>query len=117
MFLKNKNIIFKIRRSKVTDYAPLSICDVTGNESWSLHYIFAVIVYLNGTPTTILQNYTMTSSVLAFLFKEKFQRCNGVIVINKLHKTIRDVTGHLLVVSLLLSIYLALFKVIVNIQT
>ena len=25
MFLKNKNIIFKIRRSKVTDYAALSI--------------------------------------------------------------------------------------------
>ena len=26
MFLKNKNIIFKIRRSKVTDYAALSLC-------------------------------------------------------------------------------------------
>ena len=26
MFLKNKNIIFKIRRSKVTDYAALKIC-------------------------------------------------------------------------------------------
>ena len=26
MFLKNKNIIFKIRRSKVTDYAALSTC-------------------------------------------------------------------------------------------
>ena len=25
MFLKNKNIIFKIRRSKVTDYAALSM--------------------------------------------------------------------------------------------
>ena len=25
MFLRNKNIIFKIRRSKVTDYAALSI--------------------------------------------------------------------------------------------
>ena len=25
MFLKNKNIIFKIRRSKVTDYAALTI--------------------------------------------------------------------------------------------
>ena len=30
MFLKNKNIIFKIRRSKVTDYAALSeyICKI-----------------------------------------------------------------------------------------
>ena len=27
MFLKNKNIIFKIRRSKVTDYAALSFLD------------------------------------------------------------------------------------------
>ena len=26
MFLKNKNIIFKIRRSKVTDYAALILC-------------------------------------------------------------------------------------------
>ena len=26
MFLKNKNIIFKIRRSKVTDYAALTVC-------------------------------------------------------------------------------------------
>ena len=26
MFLKNKNIIFKIRRSKVTDYAALKPC-------------------------------------------------------------------------------------------
>ena len=25
MFLKNKNIIFKIRRSKVTDYAALNV--------------------------------------------------------------------------------------------
>ena len=31
MFLKNKNIIFKIRRSKVTDYAALILChDSTG---------------------------------------------------------------------------------------
>ena len=64
----------------------LSICDVAGNESWSLNYIFAVIVYLKRIPTTILQNYTMTSSVQHFFFKEEFQRYNGVIVINKLHK-------------------------------
>ena len=31
MFLKNKNIIFKIRRSKVTDYAALSIQYVHGD--------------------------------------------------------------------------------------
>ena len=28
MFLKNKNIIFKIRRSKVTDYAALNAADM-----------------------------------------------------------------------------------------
>ena len=28
MFLKNKNFIFKIRRSKVTDYAALSLSNV-----------------------------------------------------------------------------------------
>ena len=28
-FLKNENIIFKIRRSKVTDYAPLSMFTLT----------------------------------------------------------------------------------------
>ena len=30
MFLNNKNIIFKIKRSKVTDYAALTVFDVTG---------------------------------------------------------------------------------------
>ena len=29
MFLKNKNIIFKIRRSKVTDYAALNVCKIS----------------------------------------------------------------------------------------
>ena len=28
VFLKNKNIIFKIRRSKVTDYAALTHCQI-----------------------------------------------------------------------------------------
>ena len=31
VFLKNKNIIFKIRISKVTDYAALSLTDVVFN--------------------------------------------------------------------------------------
>ena len=35
MFLKNKNIIFKIRRSKVTDYAALKINgDVKWRQVW-----------------------------------------------------------------------------------
>ena len=34
MFLKNKNIIFKIRRSKVTDYAALNnfVCILAANK-------------------------------------------------------------------------------------
>ena len=32
MFLKNKNIIFKIRRSQVTDYAALNIFKAAVNE-------------------------------------------------------------------------------------
>ena len=35
VFLKNKSIIFIIRRSKVTDYAALS-------DNWSLHPIFGI---------------------------------------------------------------------------
>ena len=33
VFLKNKNIIFKIRRSKVTDYAALSLETPNGVQS------------------------------------------------------------------------------------
>ena len=33
VFLKNKNIIFKIRSSKVTDYAALSIKQLITNQS------------------------------------------------------------------------------------
>ena len=45
MFLKNKNIIFKIRGSKVTDYAALTcIADVLTDEInltiFSLNYMF-----------------------------------------------------------------------------
>ena len=52
MFLKNKNIIFKIRRSKVTDYAALkeaaqahlslhlSKCHTVGNHMLCLIYIY-----------------------------------------------------------------------------
>ena len=36
MFLKNKNIIFKIRRSKVTDYAALKSPAGKGLTSWLL---------------------------------------------------------------------------------
>ena len=49
MFLKNKNIIFKIRRSKVTDYAALKLpnlegaiikhCIVSAQGSQRLHFL------------------------------------------------------------------------------
>ena len=41
MFLKNKNIIFKIRRSKVTDYAALKDSDME-SESFSSLIWFSV---------------------------------------------------------------------------
>ena len=42
MFLKNKNIIFKIRRSKVTDYAALTI----GEKCHKFCHTSVIIVYL-----------------------------------------------------------------------
>ena len=41
MFLKNKNIIFKIRRSKVTDYAALTFVELSV-------YIVSVFVSVYG---------------------------------------------------------------------
>ena len=41
MFLKNKNIIFKIRRSKVTDYAALTKKIVTKSEKVPILGIFS----------------------------------------------------------------------------
>ena len=41
MFLKNKNIIFKIRRSKVTDYAALSLY-LAHKVSASITYCFFI---------------------------------------------------------------------------
>ena len=38
MFLKNKNIIFKIRRSKVTDYAALRLRIVCGKAMKTQHH-------------------------------------------------------------------------------
>ena len=34
MFLKNKNIIFKIRKSKVTDYAALNVKKLFKDSKW-----------------------------------------------------------------------------------
>ena len=48
VFLKNKNIIFKIRRSKVTDYAAL-IDDFLNWNIWTIyHSIF--LVFINYLP-------------------------------------------------------------------
>ena len=45
MFLKNKNIIFKIRRSKVTDYAALNVYKSPGSVQyiWSKSYVVVLI--------------------------------------------------------------------------
>ena len=44
MFLKNKNIIFKIRRSKVTDYAALSRLETS--HSYHLDESFSVLKFV-----------------------------------------------------------------------
>ena len=44
MFLKNKNIIFKIRRSKVTDYAALNCkYSLTNQEALAIRRIFSLV--------------------------------------------------------------------------
>ena len=43
MFLKNKNIIFKIKRSKVTDYAALNCLRGGNSDSY-----YPVLSYLSG---------------------------------------------------------------------
>ena len=68
MFLKNKNIIFKIRRSKVTDYAALNgTCKINALESgfqWGKcvvkilsHLVYVLSVFypfkLNGISTFV----------------------------------------------------------------
>ena len=44
MFLKNKNIIFKIRRSKVTDYAALNIVrnDLFTNSQTNIKFLLTL---------------------------------------------------------------------------
>ena len=56
MFLKNKNIIFKIRRSKVTDYAALSYSRITLKSTSS---VFMFVFWMVGsgsikTPNTYI---------------------------------------------------------------
>ena len=51
MFLKNKNITFKIRRSKVTDYAALSVVrykmiPLTGTQLRSFRHGFLLFYFL-----------------------------------------------------------------------
>ena len=44
MFLKNKNIIFKIRRSKVTDYAALRGIVLTFNVNFINLYAYTLLM-------------------------------------------------------------------------
>ena len=60
MFLKNKNIIFKIRRSKVTDYAPLIRPNYTISYHWAAVRLFdnELVKYTQFTPTLIAVRLT-----------------------------------------------------------
>ena len=59
MFLKNKNIIFKIRRSKVTDYAALKLNELPGL-SWirSAISIGSTLNYTDFSPDNLMFNLT-----------------------------------------------------------
>ena len=59
MFLKNKNIIFKTRRSKVTDYAALSI-------PVSPVYINALVLF-NGKSLPNFVNRTVIRTISIFI--------------------------------------------------
>ena len=55
MFLNNKNIIFKIRRSKVTDYAALKLNELPGL-SWIRLAIFigSTLNYTDFSPDNLM---------------------------------------------------------------
>ena len=53
MFLKNKNIIFKIRRSKVTDYAVLSGVSLAGRIWPNIECCLGSFVITQGQPDCI----------------------------------------------------------------
>ena len=56
MFLKNKNIVFKIRRSKVTDYAALN--------TFNRHMVYYIIY--NYDFSNIYESTEMTPFILIF---------------------------------------------------
>ena len=76
MFLKNKNIIFKIRRSKVTDYAALNrtrLGDIeTLQISWSaLGFFQASFLCLLCHDTCFLRLYSKVSSCTFYAIENR----------------------------------------------
>ena len=61
MFLKNKNIIFKIRRSKVTDYAALKVLSHQMNVSSGVSKVNSIYVYIR--PKHFLFSVTLTTLI------------------------------------------------------
>ena len=73
MFLKNKNIIFKIRRSKVTDYAALSTLSCHGisfipSNCWQKHLELVVDSRKEMPNTRIIVSVPRTMSKLVGVF-------------------------------------------------
>ena len=67
MFLKNNNIIFKIRRSKVTDYAALGICHVFGTTVFllGLHVYLGDNKHKNIRPNMIYTRYLLNDPCIS----------------------------------------------------
>ena len=63
-FLKNKNIIFKIRRSKVTDYAALTFSShLSGVDLWILKYrMGGELLQASQTSFVFPMNLTLSST-------------------------------------------------------
>ena len=61
VFLKNKNIIFKIRRSKVTDYAALNPCTIY--RCHVLHFHADVLICMEGKK----RHYSMHTSLFLYV--------------------------------------------------
>ena len=85
VFLKNKNIIFKIRRSQVTDYAALKNRIFIFRPRYSLFYIFLLIIHYSLLKRPLFNNhYTPSRYLLSETFSIRrihveFKGCWGVI--------------------------------------
>ena len=81
MFLKNKNIIFKIRRSKVTDYAALTM-DYIDNSNELYTKVFVGVVGLNNILFLYISMTGSGSDSELKCYKSHFLNFDVAVVVN-----------------------------------